>query len=341
MKTGSWSDMDRACRMRSLVAVFVLAWPLALVPFGCPPKQPPGPRPPDLTSCTRLEVQDPYGLLNYVVSVTDMHATLFDEQEMEALRSSAKYVVEDPNVIRAFTGAVSKGVFSRRGRSATAQTPPTPPPTTTSQRIRITGYRGDERVTMIEVASGSIRTEQVEIFRYLDGLPSLSLLRLPSLQPLARRLDCAIHQRKLTEDSMLFRRSLISYPDPNRWCDVTAESLWKLRGGRGARQWDAILAGLFQCPAAREDALAKGRRSASEADHSWVSDFAMNPDCRPSAPADTVLLFETATGWNQHGGPELFTFDNHDAKGGCVLLNDGTVRFVRTKEELAQLRWKP
>jgi len=48
------------------------------------------------------------------------------------------------------------------------------------------------------------------------------------------------------------------------------------------------------------------------------------------------------------GGPELFTFDNHEPKGGCVLLNDGnlysvpgpTVRFIRTKEELQALRWK-
>ena len=59
------------------------------------------------------------------------------------------------------------------------------------------------------------------------------------------------------------------------------------------------------------------------------------------------------TGWNQHGGPELFTFDNHDPKrsapdvlslgdsgGGCVLLNNGTVKFIRTKDELNALCWK-
>ncbi|MGD8787584.1 MAG: hypothetical protein PVJ60_09190 [Phycisphaerales bacterium] len=40
------------------------------------------------------------------------------------------------------------------------------------------------------------------------------------------------------------------------------------------------------------------------------------------------------------GGPELFSFTNHDPKGGCVLLKDGTVKFIRTKEELNQLRWK-
>jgi len=65
--------------------------------------------------------------------------------------------------------------------------------------------------------------------------------------------------------------------------------------------------------------------------------------------------------------PEFFTFDNHDPKGnapvvlsspaatvsvfaenmgvrdsggGCVLLNDGTVKFIRTEEEIQKLRWK-
>jgi hypothetical protein len=41
-----------------------------------------------------------------------------------------------------------------------------------------------------------------------------------------------------------------------------------------------------------------------------------------------------------HGGPEVFTLDNHDPKSGGVLLNDGTVKFIRTKEELDNLRWK-
>ena len=66
----------------------------------------------------------------------------------------------------------------------------------------------------------------------------------------------------------------------------------------------------------------------------------MNPNCKPDSPADMILLFETKDGWNQHGGPELFTFNNHDPKGGCVLLNDDTVKFIRTEEELHQLRWK-
>jgi len=57
-------------------------------------------------------------------------------------------------------------------------------------------------------------------------------------------------------------------------------------------------------------------------------------------PADGVLLFKTKAGWNQHGGPELFTFDNRNPRARLVLLNDGTVKFIRTEEELKQLRWQ-
>jgi hypothetical protein len=82
--------------------------------------------------------------------------------------------------------------------------------------------------------------------------------------------------------------------------------------------------GNFKCPAAGEGKC----------------HYAMNPHCEPNSPPDTVLLFETEDGWNQHGGPELFTFDHHEPRGGCVLLNDGTSIFIRTEEELKQLRWK-
>ena len=36
----------------------------------------------------------------------------------------------------------------------------------------------------------------------------------------------------------------------------------------------------------------------------------------------------------------FLTFENHDPKGDCVLLNNGTVKFIRTEEELQKLKWK-
>ena len=67
--------------------------------------------------------------------------------------------------------------------------------------------------------------------------------------------------------------------------------------------------------------------------------YAINPNAEPNSPADIVLLFETIEGWNQSGGPETLTTENHNGEGCNVLYNDGSVKFVKTKE-LEQLKWK-
>ena len=51
-----------------------------------------------------------------------------------------------------------------------------------------------------------------------------------------------------------------------------------------------------------------------------------------------VLLFETNGGWNQYGGPELLTTENHKGKGCNVLLNFGNVEFVKPTE-FEKLNW--
>ena len=111
---------------------------------------------------------------------------------------------------------------------------------------------------------------------------------------------------------------------------------------------DAYIARMFSCPSVHAP-LSMGvipilnparPIPSSPTPDTWISDYAMNSNCREDSPKDMVFLFESRPGWNQHGGPELFTFDNHDPKGGLVLLNDGIVKFIRTEEELKQLRWK-
>jgi hypothetical protein len=134
---------------------------------------------------------------------------------------------------------------------------------------------------------------------------------------------------KLYNLGPFYHKKVNSYPDPNQWCDLVLSDTKYITKDERLR--------LLKCPAASEG----------------KSNYAMNPNCGPNSPGDMVLLFETKAGWNQHGGPELFTFDNHDPKGnapvvlsqrdsrgGCVLLNDGTVKFIRTEAELHALRWK-
>jgi len=43
--------------------------------------------------------------------------------------------------------------------------------------------------------------------------------------------------------------------------------------------------------------------------------------------------------WNQVGGPELVTFENHGGKGCNILFNDLHIEFVRT-ERLGELKWE-
>lgn len=58
---------------------------------------------------------------------------------------------------------------------------------------------------------------------------------------------------------------------------------------------------------------------------------------------DTVLFFETNAGWNQVGGPELVTTDNHSliTGGHCnvIFARGGTQHFPSDK--IHELRWTP
>jgi hypothetical protein len=167
-------------------------------------------------------------------------------------------------------------------------------------------------------AIGSIQTEENQEFTCDDMCWKLLVPRIWALQ--AREV-CVRNLKGLWQDLRWYTKETNGPPSPDKWCDLVVRA-YDARGyssNTAEFRWNA------QCPAAGEGEC----------------HYAMNPNCEPNSPPDTVLLFETKAGWNQHGGPELFTFDNHDPKGGCVLLNDGTVKFIRTKEELAQLRWKP
>ncbi len=164
-----------------------------------------------------------------------------------------------------------------------------------------------------------------------EGFPSLKKL-IPQIQAIDLRTRCAANlknhwyrfrfynMREALRQNDPSIRDQTLYPTPSEWCDDILRPYYHSGG---------ITDGVMTpephiCPSAGEG----------------KNHYAMNPNCRPDSPADMALLFEAKAGWNQHGGRELFTFDNHDPKGGCVLLNGGTVKFIRTAEELRRLRWE-
>ena len=102
------------------------------------------------------------------------------------------------------------------------------------------------------------------------------------------------------------------YPPAHSWCDLLKDSYADPE--------------TFRCPDAEVGPC----------------NYAMNPNAELTSSPQMVVLFETKRGWNQFGGLEILTFENHKGKGCNVLFNDCKVEFVtlETLERLGERRWK-
>lgn len=271
--------------------------------------------PPDLTGCTRVKIRYQPSMLDYFFPYPRQQA-LLSPQELEYLQSAKTVFVADRQRIKAFVHDVAAGL---PGGIVTERS-----------TAHVTCYRDGEHLTSFTIYDDtSIVTEEQQRLRYKSAIPSLKALT-PQIQALELRVRCAANLRDLWYRLRLYdrpqkvravglsKKTQMTYPVPTQWCNAI------LRAYRAIGMLDKNIVRPHICPSAGQGKC----------------HYAMNPNCRPNSPPDTVLLFETKAGWNQHGGPKLFTFDNHDPAGGCVLLNDGSVKFIRTKEELRQLRWK-
>jgi hypothetical protein len=121
---------------------------------------------------------------------------------------------------------------------------------------------------------------------------------------------CSENLRGLGTCIMIYNSDKDGYPEPNNWNDALLDS-------------NLASEEVFVCWGL------KGKERCS---------YAMNPNAKPDWPLDMVLLFETKGGWNQYGGPELITLENHKGKGCNILFNSGHVEFV-IKEQLGKLKW--
>jgi hypothetical protein len=152
------------------------------------------------------------------------------------------------------------------------------------------------------------------------ALPIVMALLMAILMPAlnaakerAQQAICAASLHQLTLAMRMYSDDCDSqYPTPAKWCDLLIENQYL-----DAKQ--------LRCPAAPE-----GR-----------CNYAINSNIEqlgPAAPADMVLLFETRPGWNQSGGPEILTTENHEGDGCNVAFVNAHVRFV-DEHELKDLRW--
>ena len=124
----------------------------------------------------------------------------------------------------------------------------------------------------------------------------------------AYRIKCGANLRVLkTAFGLYFHECGHVYPSPDRWCDLI---------DRFVHRESLRCAGSDKGPCS----------------------YAMNPNADPNDSGDVVLLFESKPGWNQFGGSELLTTENHKGQGCSVLFVDGSIQFVKS-EELAELKW--
>jgi prepilin-type processing-associated H-X9-DG protein len=136
------------------------------------------------------------------------------------------------------------------------------------------------------------------------------IIMLPRMKSPAWHLMCGTNLSRLNSAMKIYASEFGRYPPPDKWCDLLV-------------QLDYVPEEQFRCPAG-----GKARSS-----------YAINPDCRPDSKPDTVLLFEAQGGWNQHGGPEILTTENHRGEGCNVAFVDTHVKFVPT-QGLDKLKWK-
>jgi len=277
---------------------------------------------PDLARCTRLEVTFEKSAVGFFFPHADEQSIL-SPAEKKYLQSLDTVAVTDQGLLKDIANEIGQGL-----RDAFA---------TEHGIAKLTCYPANGRAASFTLYDGLYTvTEGGQVFRstagrrfrgswgstydprVTKGLPHVLRTLTPQLRSFNLRLECMNHLEQLRLRFVGLYHQNKGYPAASRWCDEVVDAL-RNKGWHEKQVMEP-----FMCPA-RE----RGK-----------SHYAMNPKCKIDSPSDTVLLFETKAGWNQHGGPELFTFENHDPKGGSVLLNDGTVKFIRTEEELKQLRWK-
>lgn len=143
-----------------------------------------------------------------------------------------------------------------------------------------------------------------------------------------RTMICSGNLYRLRDTMQIYARDTGQYPEPNQWCDLLLE------------QGNVSIVD-FVCPSIMFYGLSSGRRWRI---FTWPypkrgrCHYAMNPNCEPNSPRDTVLLFESTEGWNQFGGLELVTTNRHNRR--CNILVNGGWVISEKWPTLKELRWE-
>jgi len=255
-----------------------------------------------LWDCNRLEISYHPDTFSYWFKGASSRRLLSDEEQQQIERLE-KGIIRDPDRIMQFFDACSLMDYIDEGGAVIPYI----------NYATVDCYQEERLLASFKYVRPNILIDSDGRFNAYPYDCLRSLDRTPELWPFLARQECAVRIRSLGVSV----KTLDTWPAPNRWCDIVSQAFTRM-------DYTTSPAPLlrFQCPSP------------------GLSHYALNVQCRPDSPPDMVLLFETEPGWNKHGGPELFTFNNHNPTGGLVLLKNQAVKFIRTKEDLMKLRWE-
>jgi prepilin-type processing-associated H-X9-DG protein len=154
-------------------------------------------------------------------------------------------------------------------------------------------------------------------------VPMMLAILMPALgkvRQLSERIMCGTNLSGIETAIMVYTADHNdAYPSTDGWCDVLFEDC-------------DVAPEQFRCPSS--DA------KVGKSSYAINVNIAGKKISEVRFPYDTVLLFETKSGVNPAGGPEILSTDNHRGNGCNVLFADGHVKFIKS-EELETLRWNP
>jgi prepilin-type processing-associated H-X9-DG protein len=177
--------------------------------------------------------------------------------------------------------------------------------------VKINKSRGQLKGKGLAIAGIAVPFVAIPIVAMLLAIlmPALAKTR-----QLSYRLICGTNVASIGKAMLCYANDYNDmYPTPSKWCDLLVEKA-------------DVPPMQLKCKGASND----GR-----------CNYAMNKNIEKlgvTAPANMVAIFEASPGWNQYGGPELLTTENHCGDGCNVLFADSHVEFVKT-EDIPKLKW--
>ncbi len=178
--------------------------------------------------------------------------------------------------------------------------------------VKINQSQGQLKGNGLAIAGIAVPVAALPIIAMLMGIlmPALARVRQTSF-----KMVCANNMSALSKAMLIYANDYDDkFPTPSNWCDLLIEYV-------------DVSPSNFCCKGA----------------HEGPCNYAMNKNVEElglASPPDMVLLFETEPGWNQSGGPEILTTDNHQREGCNVVFVDCHVQWIK-KKDIGNLRWTP